>query len=252
MYRKAAVTLAVGSVILASASSVLASGELWSYDGDTGPDKWGQLSPAWAVCENGRYQSPIDIKNTLDADLGSISTTIKPSTLKFGLDGPTFAVPYEAGSMLSMNGTRYQLSQFHFHHLSEHTVNGKHYPMEAHLVLKSEGSDHNDTVMGIFIDEGQENAMLNQFWDQLPRGRQAPKPVKVNVGDLVPQNTAYYMYEGSMTTPGCPQSVRWFVVEQPVEASKAQIDRFIEDFTAGKTNNRPIQATNGRAILKGK
>lgn len=246
------IALAVGSALLVSAPSVFASGELWSYEGDTGPDKWGQLSPAWAVCENGRYQSPIDIKGTIDADLGSISANIKPSTLTFGLDGPTFAVPYQPGSKLSMNGTNYELQQFHFHHPSEHSVNGMHYPMEAHLVLRSEGSGHNDAVMGVFIEEGSENAMLDQFWDQLPRGRQAPDAVQVNVGDLIPLDTAYYMYEGSMTTPGCPEGVRWFVVEQPVEASKAQIDKFIEDFTAGDTNNRPIQPTNGRAILKGK
>ena len=55
-----------------------------------------------------------------------------------------------------------------------------------------------------------------------------------------------------MTTPGCPQGVRWFVLEHPVEASQAQIDRFIEDFTQGDTNNRPIQPAYGRVVLKGK
>ena len=52
--------------------------------------------------------------------------------------------------------------------------------------------------------------------------------------------------------PGCLQGVRWFVLENPVEASQAQIDRFIEDLTEGGTNNRLIQKTHGRAILKGK
>lgn len=253
MIRKLAIAFAAGSVLMAGASSVFASGELWSYDGDTGPANWGGLTPAWAVCSNGRYQSPIDITGGVDASLGSISANIKPSALKFGLDGPTFAVPYGSGSMLSMNGTNYELQQFHFHHESEHTVNGKHYPMEAHFVLRSQGSDHNDAVMGIFIEEGSENSMLDQFWDQLPRaGNKDVKPVQLNAGALMPQNTAYFMYEGSMTTPGCPQGVRWFVLENPVQASSAQINRFIEDFTAGDTNNRPVQPTYGRAILKGK
>ena len=95
--------------------------------------------------------------------------------------------------------------------------------------------------------------MLEQFWDKLPRSKKMDiSSVKVNVGELLPENKAYYMYEGSMTTPGCPQGVRWFVLENPVEASQAQIDRFIEDLTEGGTNNRPIQKTHGRAILKGK
>ena len=55
-----------------------------------------------------------------------------------------------------------------------------------------------------------------------------------------------------MTTPGCPQGVRWFVLSQPVEASQAQIDRFIYDFMGDETNNRPIQPPYGRVILKNK
>jgi carbonic anhydrase len=252
---KRTITTAVffGVVMLAGAPVALASGELWSYDGETGPDNWGELTQDWAVCGNGRYQSPINLTGGVSANLGSIKADIKSSPLKFGLDGPTFAVPYQPGSTLSMNGTRYELQQFHFHHRSEHTVDGKYYPLEAHLVLRSEGSDHNDAVMGVFIEAGSENAMLNQFWNQLPRSNQKPvNPVPVNVGDLLPKQSAYFMYEGSMTTPGCPQGVRWFVIEQPVQAAQAQIDKFIADFTEGKTNNRPIQPTYGRAILKGK
>ena len=53
-----------------------------------------------------------------------------------------------------------------------------------------------------------------------------------------------------MTTPGYPQGVRWLVLVNLVEASQAQIDHFIENLTEGGTNNRPIQKTHGRAILK--
>jgi carbonic anhydrase len=124
--------------------------------------------------------------------------------------------------------------------------------MEAHLVLKGAGSDHSNAVLGVFIEPGKANSMLDQFWGQLPRaGKKGPDPVKVDVGELLPDNTAYYLYEGSMTTPGCPQGVRWFVIEQPVQASQAQIDRFVADLTEGGSNNRPVQPTNGRAILKG-
>lgn len=253
MMRRSTIALVTCTMTMSIVSAAIAGGDLWSYEGDTGPANWGHNSPDWAVCADGRYQSPIDIKGAIDANLGSININIRPSALAFGLDGPTFAIPYQTGSMLMMNGTRYQLQQFHFHHLSEHTVNGKHFPMEAHLVLRSEGSDHNDAVIGVFIDVGNENAMLNQFWRQLPRSGQTPViPVPVNVGDLLPKETKYFMYEGSMTTPGCRQGVRWFVLEQPVEASQAQIDRFGKDFSAGEKNNRPIQKTYGRAVLKSK
>ncbi len=245
--------LIVVLVALASAPQAFAGGELWSYEGATGPDKWGELSPAWAVCSAGRYQSPIDLRHTLRAELGEVGAEIKPTNLAFGLDGPTFAVPYQSGSMLTINNTVYELQQFHFHHQSEHTLEGRHFPLEAHLVLRSVDSDHANAVLGIFIEAGRENEMLKQLWGQLPRaGRKAPDPIMVNVGALLPRDTDYYMYEGSMTTPGCRQGVRWFVLEEAVEASQAQIDRFIDDLTEGMTNNRPIQPTLGRPILKGR
>ena len=245
---------ALAAIVAAGCAAAFAGGEaIWSYEGETGPDKWGWLSPTWEICAEGRYQSPIDIRGGIAAALPAVSASIKPTPLSFGLDGPTFAVPYRSGSWLTVNGTRYELQQFHFHSPSEHTVNGDHFPMEAHLVLRSEGSSHNDAVMGIFIAAGKENRMLDQFWGQLPRARNKKvDPVEVNVGDLMPDRKAYYMYEGSMTTPGCPQGVRWFVLEQQVEASQAQLDRFIEDFTEGDSNNRPLQPAYGRVIIQGK
>ncbi len=241
-------------MMTASAATVFAgSGSIWSYSGAAGPDKWSKLSPRWAVCDIGHYQSPIDIHDGIPAKMGPLSANIQSSPLSFGLDGPTFAVPYQAGSNLTINGTRYTVQQFHFHHPSEHTLHGKHYPMEAHLVLRREDSSHNNAVMGVLIKAGQENSMLNQFWNQLPRERNKKvKPVPVNVGDLLPRKKDYHMYEGSMTTPSCPQGVRWFVLNEPVEASQAQIDRFIGDFMGDETNNRPIQPAYGRVILKSK
>ncbi len=240
-------------VMSLSTTVAFAGGEAsWSYEETTGPDHWGELARNWGICAKGRYQSPIDIRKGVEANLEKISPKIKPTPLKFGFDGPTFSVSYEAGSWLMINGTSYELQQFHFHHPSEHTLNGKHYPMEAHMVLKSDGSSHNDAVMGVFIEAGKANEMLDQFWEKLPRsGKKSLKGVSVNVGDLLPNEMKYYMYEGSMTTPSCPQGVRWFVLEDAVQASQAQIDLFKKDLVQGETNNRPIQPTFGRVVLKG-
>ena len=250
--RKNACLLA-GIALAIAAPAAFGGGEaIWSYAGKTGPEHWGDLAASWGVCGKGHYQSPIDIRNGIDADLGEVDAAIQPTPLAFGLDGPTFAVHYEPGSWLMLNGARSELQQFHFHHPSEHTLNGKHFPMEGHLVLKEEGADHANAVMGVFIKAGGTNPMLGQFWNVLPRSRkQDISGVDVNVGELLPKETDFYMYEGSMTTPGCPQGVRWFDLEEPVEASQAQIDTFMDDLTEGDSNNRPIQPLYGRAILKG-
>ncbi|GMP49921.1 hypothetical protein CsSME_00016735 [Camellia sinensis var. sinensis] len=39
----------------------LGTAPVFSYSGNTGPDKWGSLSPLYATCSNGKAQSPIDI-----------------------------------------------------------------------------------------------------------------------------------------------------------------------------------------------
>ena len=245
--------LLFAALVAATSTAVLAgSGATWSYLGDTGPEHWGGLSPDWAICSEGRYQSPIDISGGIGANLEPVAADIQATPLDFGLDGPTFAVEYKSGSWLTVNGMRYELQQFHFHHPSEHTLNGEHFPMEAHLVLKGEGAAHANALLGVFINSGAAHAMLDQFLRVLPRAaKKSTDGVMVNVGDLLPERKDYYLYEGSMTTPGCPQSVRWFVMEEPVEASQAQIDTFIGDLTEGDSNNRPIQPRYGRMIIKG-
>ena len=244
--------LVAGMLVMATATTAIAGSEAhWSYKGRTGCANWHALAREWATCA-GQYQSPIDLRGAIPTKLGKIKAKIKATPLEFGLDGPTFAVMYRPGSWITVNGTQYELQAFHFHHKSEHTVNGRHFPLEAHIVLRSKGGDHNDAVMGVLIKIGKKNRMLDQFWNQLPRSQNKdPKPVMVNVGNLLPRNTEHFMYEGSMTTPGCAQGVRWFVFAHPVEASRAQVNRFIDDLVQGRTNNRPVQATNGRWILKG-
>jgi carbonic anhydrase len=41
----------------------------------------------------------------------------------------------------------------------------------------------------------------------------------VDVDDLLPTDRTSYRYDGSLTTPPCPEQVSWFVVTTPVELS---------------------------------
>lgn len=34
---------------------------VFTYEGSHGPEKWGSLSPSYATCSNGKFQSPVDI-----------------------------------------------------------------------------------------------------------------------------------------------------------------------------------------------
>ena len=44
----------------------------WSYEGERGPEHWGDLDPEYAPCKDGHAQSPIDIRETEKADLPAL------------------------------------------------------------------------------------------------------------------------------------------------------------------------------------
>ena len=71
----------------------------------------------------------------------------------------------DCGSM-TVDGTEYRLLQFHFHWPSEHTVDGKQYLMELHLVHQNEHGGL--AVVGVLLERGEYNRGLEPFWANLP------------------------------------------------------------------------------------
>ena len=70
-----------------------------------------------------------------------------------------------AGSVV-IDGVKYELAQFHFHSPSEHTIGGKSFDLEMHLVHKT--ADGKIAVIGLMFTKGQENKVLKPIWDALP------------------------------------------------------------------------------------
>jgi carbonic anhydrase len=69
--------------------------------------------------------------------------------------------------------------------------------------------------------------------------------VEVDPAGLLPSDTAYYTYVGSLTAPPCSEGVTWFVVKTPVEISPEQINAFAELYPH---DVRPVQPLNGRVV----
>ncbi len=228
---------------------------VWHYEGAEGPERWATLSPKFAACGEGRAQSPIDIANTVAAtEALALKTNLMPGALRIahhehmadGINnGHTIQINYQGGDTLTVGSDSYELAQYHFHNESEHTVKGKHFPMEMHLVHKSAGGKL--AVIGVFIEEGAHNAAFDPIWNNLPKqkGVETHYP-SVDVDKLLPTSRASYRYDGSLTTPPCTEGVRWIVMTSPIQLSAEQIKAFtaiIHD------NNRPTQPLNGRPVL---
>lgn len=239
-------------------ATVLAAGQLcaqwktpWTYDGPAGAEHWSALDPAYAACNTGKEQSPIDIRNAQKAELPSIRFEYKSEPLKYLINnGKTIRVNYHdapgTGSFLIVGGERYQLTQFHFHHPSEEYINGKPYDMVLHLMHESSGGKV--AGVAVLLKAGSANATVQKIWDHMPKteGKEQDIPgVEVNPADLLPRELAYYTYIGSLTAPPCTEGVTWFVLKTPVEISKQQIGAFAELYPH---DVRPLQPLNGRVV----
>uniref|UniRef100_A0A3Q2X0Y4 Carbonic anhydrase 4-like n=1 Tax=Haplochromis burtoni TaxID=8153 RepID=A0A3Q2X0Y4_HAPBU len=169
---------------------------------------WPTIFPEYC---NGTRQSPIDIV--------SASATPNANLTEF-----TFVKYDDTSAMTSMTNTgdtgehrdalifsisggdlseQYDSLQFHLHWGngssvpgSEHTVDGKRYPMEVHIFFL--------VILNVSIAAG------------------------FSLDDLLVgvDRTKYYRYLGSLTTPACQEAVVWTVFKEPIKVSKDLIDLF--------------------------
>jgi carbonic anhydrase len=218
----------------------------WTYGGETGPDKWGSLDAVNAVCSTGSQESPVDIVGPIRARLPplNIRWQARPDTIVN--NGHTIQLNFAKGDPLNVGDRSYALTQFHFHHPSEHLVGGKAFAMEAHFVHDAEGGGL--AVVGVLIAPGQHNAVFNKIVSTMPAGEGASVKADyaIDPNRLLPAGRAYYRYEGSLTTPPCSETVDWFVLAETLEVAEADIARFAKLYPM---NARPVQKRDRRFIL---
>ena len=115
----------------------------FGYHGLTGPLNWHTLSENNTECAAGRYQSPIN----LDESVSGVSVVngealeIRFEDASEGVEILNKGTTLEASARgsLALEKKEYALQQFHFHAPSEHHVEGHVFAMEAHFVFEAEG-----------------------------------------------------------------------------------------------------------------
>lgn len=230
------------------APSVLAEGHPhWGYEGHGGASHWGDLDESYKTCKLGKLQSPIDIetKKVQNAGLKEIGFAYAPKTAEVVNNGHTIQVNLAEGGKITLDNVDYKLAQFHFHNPSEEKVDGKAYPLVAHLVHKS--AEGKLAVVGVLFKQGAENPALKRIFAKLPakEGDKVAIDAPFDTTELLPKERGYYAFMGSLTTPPCSEDVRWQVLKTPVELSEAQLAAFTKLY---KANARPVQPLNGRLV----
>lgn len=120
--------------------------------------------------EAGDTQSPINIETTKTEpmkDTGAIELNYNQKVTDEVDNGHSIQV--DDGGQATINGRKFELNQFHFHAESEHTVDGKHYPIEAHFV--NENQDSRLAVIGVFFKEGKANPAFQSILNNVKKRR---------------------------------------------------------------------------------
>lgn len=245
---KRLILVAIAIVILASGAAYAGSETHWGYSGQNGPEHWGELSPEFTTCSTGQNQSPINLAGLVEADLEPLEINYQVGGKDSLNNGHTVQVNFASGSKISVDGHEFELKQYHFHTPSENQINGKSYPMEAHLVHADK--DGNLAVIAVMFIEGKANKSLAQALTHVPEkvGDKYSLSSSVTAEGILPPNRDYYRFNGSLTTPPCSEGVWWLVMKEPVTASKAQIEKLAH--VMHRPNNRPVQAVNARPVLQ--
>ena len=194
----------------------------------------------------GEHQSPINIAVS-SVKSGRTLSPIRVSysvPAKYVMDNGHAIVVGAEGNTAVINGRSFNLLQFHYHSLSEHTVNGRHYALEGHFVHS--GEDGRLAVIGVMMKEGAVNPEFQKILENIQSSKQKDFSLPLDYSKLLPQHLAYYHYIGSLTTPPLTENVEWYVLEDPIEISPGQVAQFQKFY---KDNYRDVQELNDRVVL---
>ena len=202
-----------------AATPALAADKDWRFGDGQMPERWSLENTAYAMCDAGLMQSPVDLGQAGATGEISVTTNYGETPATLAVSDQKLQLDFPAGLHMHSGKKHFNLIQVHFHTPAEHAIDGKRHPLVAHFVHATDKGELG--VLGVMFKEGAANPELAKVAAALKAGSGAQ--MTVDASQMIPEDLAVYRYMGSLTTPPCSEGVNWHVAETVLEASPEQI-----------------------------
>ena len=227
--------------------------EDWAYDESF---LWGNSFPQ---CSNLK-QSPINI----DTDnlkecrtMCNIKHRFKTTMCFVRYANKTITLRVTPGSYTEYQSTLYELREISIHTPSLHAIDGQKFDLEICLIHKlADNSSQNSGLMVCMMFErgnhyGKPEEFISQIINSIPSD-----PIdydkEISVSDewsaswLIPENSGYFSYNGSLPYPPCQEGYKVFVYEKIGFIGETNIEAFKRYLG---NNARPLRPLGTRTIF---
>ncbi|MCD2255515.1 carbonic anhydrase family protein [Lactobacillus sp. CC-MHH1034] len=195
----------------------------------------------WPIV-SGQMQSPIDIEHHLAQPVEDLPDFVHYQIKMIRRPDGKLSLKGDGTATLQKREARF--IEGHFHHPSEHLLDGHQFDLELHLV--HEFINGQKAVIALLFNVGAADATLDNILLNLPQpDKQLKLPTPIQLTDWF-DAASYYHYIGSLTTPPVIEGIEWYVAATPLTIAPKQLATFKQLFPE---NNRQIQALNDRPIL---
>ena len=233
-------------VTLAGSCAAHAEGHHWSYGKHGGPAEWGELDQAFASCQLGKLQSPIDIRGAKAADLPRDQVRLQaraaeadrqrphdPGELRAGQLDRRRRNALRAGPVPLPQAERREDRRQGARDGRPSRAQGRRRQARGRRGAARQGRRQPDA------------ATRSGRTCRRRRKRKSPRRRTIDAATLLPADKGYYTFQGSLTTPPCSEGVRWFVLKTPMKIAASELTAFAKLYPM---NARPTQPLNGRAV----